>query len=220
MGDGRRRTYRRQWPPAAAPIPAVAAKSAELRIKTAHRQERAVGCRLGHGARTVWANRPGTRVRSLAAGQLPDTAHPDKATAWAGVQGIPTAKCNCGNPLAPQELLDLTTAISTSTDGKNWQPVAHIPGEFVEVLATGDGVWVAAASQPWDWGRVTPPTRLFESTDLRTWHQVAALQDHVSGLAFADGHGTAVGNKASSGNGIVAWQSADARQWAVGWRGG
>lgn len=258
-------------------------------------------------------------------------AHPDKAAAWAGVQGItaagidafvatltpvllnsdtlvtnygfvdgkaapypavlqagtavlvdaggtPRAKCNCGNPLAAPELLNLATAtmtgtpwpgyvpgqvtmvqagkstgtltlvdvatggtyavgpgaatglwvsaavdmaaatpwnttISTSPDGKDWTKIAGIPGESVYALASGNGVWVAAASKPWDWGRVTPPSQLFASTDLRTWRLVASLADHVSGIAYGADHWIAIGYKQSTGTGILAWQSTDALQW-------
>ncbi|MEO8223044.1 MAG: DUF6777 domain-containing protein [Specibacter sp.] len=103
-----------------------------------------------------------------------------------------------------------TTTISASTDGRAWADAASMPGESVYALASGGGVWVAAASNPWDWGTVTAPTQLFESTDLRSWRLVASLQDHVTGLAFADGHWTAVGYRVSAGAVITAWQSSDA----------
>lgn len=314
----------------AAATPAVVAKSAALRktLPTDKNTQLIVASGtvpgLYGGSSQERVCDPGRLVAYLA-------AHPDKASAWAGVQGIatagigafvatltpvllnsdtlvtnygffdgkaepfhavlqagtavlvdaggtPRAKCNCGNPLSPPELLNLataasvgtpwpgygpaqvtivqagkatgvltlvdtasgdtynvvpgeapgiwvsaavdqtanipwTTTVSTSADGKNWTAVAAIPGEMVYSIASGNGVWVAAASQPWNWGRVTPPTQLFESTDLRTWHQVAALQDHVTGLAFADGHWTAVGYIVATAAGIVAWQSTDAMQW-------
>lgn len=315
----------------AVPAPAVVAKSAALRKtlpadKNTHLMV-AAGTMPGlyGGTEQESVCEPGKLVTFLA-------AHPDKAAAWAGVQGItaagigafvatltpvllnsdtlvtnhgfidgkadpfpsvlqagtavlvdaggtPRAKCNCGNPLSAPELLDLTTAtvtgtpwpgyapaqvtivqagkatgtltlvdivtggiyavgpgaaaglwvaaavdtaaatpwttvISTSTDGKDWADVASIPGESVYALASGGGVWVAAASQPWDWGRVTAPTQLFESADLRSWHLVASLDDHVSGVAFGDGHWIATGYQQSTGTGLLAWQSSDGQHWA------
>lgn len=312
----------------AMPAPAVVAKSAALRRtlptdKNTHLMV-AAGTMPGlyGGSEQESVCEPGKLLTFLA-------AHPDKAAAWAAVQGItaagigafvatltpvllnsdtlvtnhgfidgkadpfpsvlqagtavlvdaggtPRAKCNCGNPLSAPELLDLTTAtvtgtpwpgyapaqvtivqagkatgtltlvdivtggtyavgpgtglwvaaavditkptpwttaISTSTDGKDWAKVASIPGESVYALASGNGVWVAAASKPWDWGRVTPPTQLFESTDLRSWHLVASLDDHVSGLAFGGGHWIATGYRQSTGAGRLAWQSTDAQEW-------
>lgn len=108
-----------------------------------------------------------------------------------------------------------TSTITTSTDGRTWTMASAIHGESVYQLAYGNGIWLAAASRPWETGRTIPPTQLFESTDLRSWSQVASLADHVSGLSYGSGSWVATGYGVSMGTGTLAWQSTDATHWGV-----
>jgi hypothetical protein len=108
------------------------------------------------------------------------------------------------------------TTIVTSPDGREWTDVAVLPGETVSGFAWGDGKWIAVANVD----DFDAATRVLESTDLRTWNQVATVRETLVSIAYGGGRWVAVGTD-HSGNAIdgaehstrVVYTSTDGEQW-------
>ena len=83
------------------------------------------------------------------------------------------------------------TTIVTTTDTKTVTSAGSIRGRAVAALAYGNGTWLAAttpSSSGTDGG-----AHILESTDLRTWTDIATLQDTIDGLVYGNGRWAAIG---------------------------
>ena len=155
----------------------------------------------GYSPAGVTAVRPGTatgtlRVVNIATGALYDqpVASPASGSGpgvWAAAETDPTN--------APGQ-----TMIVTSGDGRVWQPTGVIANPNVLALGWGNGVWVAAVAKDPSRGGLSVGTDLLESTNLKTWTEVATLPDSVAGLAYGDGRWVGVGNEGpDTGTGVI-----------------
>ena len=109
--------------------------------------------------------------------------------------------------------------IMTSPDGATWSETGIANGANVTGIAWGQGKWIA----------VGPPADLFEfgslvmeSSDLRTWTQVATLPHEVNALAYSDGRWVAVGDDGENQaislpfSKPIAYSSTDGSTWTEG----
>lgn len=111
------------------------------------------------------------------------------------------------------------TAVLTSLDGASWTAGQTISNESVGGIAWGDGKWIGVSNVDQGQG-----THVLESSDLRTWKQVADLKDVLSHIAYGDGRWVATGLHWTPGllatsishSTPVVYTSKDGRIWREG----